>query len=278
LACRPRGPTETRVVTPRRRSRTKTSPCQFVSPGTRFVASARKATYRPPAESDGGGHAVELACSPCELTDTRVIVPRRTSWTKTSTARFVSPGTRLVRPGRGAAPPIRDRDPSPGERGPAGVHPRRWTCPTGARGDVRWRGPRAESPRALSCVSSALTACQPSPSSRRPRTDSADGTHQSPRAGPWSAWAQPPGVGQKKGGARRGGRQPRRSLRPRPRAGRSGSAGAGCSTEDKSACWRRIGVSSRADLMDHALAGATAAARAGSGATRWPAASGPAAM
>jgi hypothetical protein len=45
--------TETKMVLPSRMSRTKMSPCPFVSPGTRFEAKEWNATYRPSAEIEG---------------------------------------------------------------------------------------------------------------------------------------------------------------------------------------------------------------------------------
>src|SRR3954452_4037557 len=51
-ACRPFGPTLTRIVVPVTRSRTKASLQPLVSSGTRFVAHESKLTNRPSSEID----------------------------------------------------------------------------------------------------------------------------------------------------------------------------------------------------------------------------------
>src|SRR5919107_2507025 len=91
---RPRGPTDTRRVVPRRRSRTNTSFIPLVSRRTRFVAAEVKATYRPFAEIVGSTLPLS-PCRPFAPTETRCTRPDRRSRTKTSSAPLVSPGTRL---------------------------------------------------------------------------------------------------------------------------------------------------------------------------------------
>src|SRR5947209_8634545 len=89
------GPRLTRVVAPRRRSRTKMSVRRLVSAGTRLVASEAKATKRPSAEIDGAAPP-RSAWAPPTPTLTRSIVPVTRSKTKASVAPLVSPGTRLA--------------------------------------------------------------------------------------------------------------------------------------------------------------------------------------
>ena len=66
----------------------------FVSPGTRFVASDSKTASRPSALS-AGRTLSPFASTPLLPTLMRLVAPLRWSWTKTSVAPFVSPGTRF---------------------------------------------------------------------------------------------------------------------------------------------------------------------------------------
>ena len=73
----PAEPTLTRVVSPRTRSRTKTSYLKFRSPSTRLGALSEKATKRPVAEIEIGKFEeapdVGFPSAPAELTLTRVV-------------------------------------------------------------------------------------------------------------------------------------------------------------------------------------------------------------
>ena len=88
----PLWPRLTRVVRPEARSRTKMSVSPLVSSRTRLVASEAKATNRPSAEIDGLKLA-PLPGLPSEARLTLVVLPVLRSRTKTSSARFRSPGT-----------------------------------------------------------------------------------------------------------------------------------------------------------------------------------------
>src|SRR5439155_1055441 len=99
------------------RSRTKRSTLPFVSPGTRLEAWLAKATKRPSAETDGDGvHTTDapLPWVSSEATLTRSVTPVRRSWTKTSSAPFVSPLTRLeARLAKATKRPSAEMDASP---------------------------------------------------------------------------------------------------------------------------------------------------------------------
>src|SRR2546425_12081955 len=85
--------TDTRVVegvqpagTPTQVSRTKTSPAPLVSPATRLLASAAKATNRPSALMDGVS-LMPLPSLPSLATDTRVVEGVQPAGTPTQVAR-----------------------------------------------------------------------------------------------------------------------------------------------------------------------------------------------
>ena len=90
--------TLTRSVVPICRSRTNTSGCPLVSPGTRLVAADQKATKRPSALIAGEGELLPSAWAPVVVRLTRSVLPVSRSRTNTSTTPLVSPGTRLVAP------------------------------------------------------------------------------------------------------------------------------------------------------------------------------------
>ena len=87
--------TLTRVVVALDRSWTKQSDRPLLSPETRLLASLANETFDPSSLSVVRIERL-LACTPAELTLTRVVVPATRSRTKMSCWLFVSPATRLV--------------------------------------------------------------------------------------------------------------------------------------------------------------------------------------
>ncbi len=73
----------------------KTSALPLASPGTRLAATLAKLTTVPSWLIAGSPEA-PMACTPDELTLTRVVVPAWRSRRKTSEVPLVSPGTRLL--------------------------------------------------------------------------------------------------------------------------------------------------------------------------------------
>ena len=90
----PSDATLTRSTVSASRSYTNTSEVSFVSPGTKLEAHELKATNRP-SELIDGYQLPPLPSVPSDATLTRSTVSVSRSYTKTSNAPFVSPGTRF---------------------------------------------------------------------------------------------------------------------------------------------------------------------------------------
>src|SRR5689334_24105573 len=114
FAAVPTSPRLATVTAPVRRSFTKTSGAPLSAPSVaRSDAVLVKATYRPSSLMEASLLA-PVACAPAAEVLTRSVVPVTLSWTNTSLAPLVSPGTRCASADANATHrPARDSDGAP---------------------------------------------------------------------------------------------------------------------------------------------------------------------